>query len=234
MKISLTTTIGFFTPGIGRYFGASQSNTFTVSVTFRNENFPIERGELRAVNNPSSQQQPATSRIPWRNESGQSMVELSLILLILVVLAYGLMDFCTAIYEKQVIVNLTREGANLSARGSGESTAQIMTNALAAIIQEATPLNLSTNSTSGLLILTAATNNNKPGFGLLYQPTIKVRHVVRVAARLARGWEPTRHCPAAIVAQAGHNIYIAEIYYKFNVPAPLRKLIRVNCDQPIL
>ncbi len=40
VKISLTTTIGFFTPGIGRYFGATQSNTFTVSVTFRNENFP--------------------------------------------------------------------------------------------------------------------------------------------------------------------------------------------------
>jgi Flp pilus assembly protein TadG len=41
VKISLTTTIGFFTPGIGRYFGASQSNTFTLSVTFRNENFPV-------------------------------------------------------------------------------------------------------------------------------------------------------------------------------------------------
>jgi Flp pilus assembly protein TadG len=43
VKISLTTTIGFFTPGIGRYFGASQSNTFTVSVTFRNENFPVSQ-----------------------------------------------------------------------------------------------------------------------------------------------------------------------------------------------
>jgi Flp pilus assembly protein TadG len=40
VNISLTTTVGFFTPGIGRYFGASQSNTYTVSVTFRNENFP--------------------------------------------------------------------------------------------------------------------------------------------------------------------------------------------------
>jgi Flp pilus assembly protein TadG len=43
VKISLTTTVGFFTPGIGRYFGASQSNTFTVSVTFRNENFPVSQ-----------------------------------------------------------------------------------------------------------------------------------------------------------------------------------------------
>jgi Flp pilus assembly protein TadG len=40
VKISLTTTIGFFTPGIARYFVPSGSNTFTVAVTFRNENFP--------------------------------------------------------------------------------------------------------------------------------------------------------------------------------------------------
>lgn len=40
VNISLTTTLGFFTPGIARYFGPSGSNTFTVSVTFRNENFP--------------------------------------------------------------------------------------------------------------------------------------------------------------------------------------------------
>jgi hypothetical protein len=34
--------------------------------------------------------------------------------------------------------------------------------------------------------------------------------------------------PSSIVAQSGHNVYIAEIYYKFNVPASLGKLIRVN------
>lgn len=40
ITVSLTTTVGFFTPGIARYFGATGSNTFTVSATFRNERFP--------------------------------------------------------------------------------------------------------------------------------------------------------------------------------------------------
>ncbi len=179
------------------------------------------------MNNPSSQKQPATSRIPRRNESGQAMVELSLILLILVVLAYGLMDFCTAIYEKQVITNLTREGANLSARGSGGSTAQIMTNALAAIIQEATPLNLSTNSTSGRLILTSASNTNNAASGFYISQQLS-SGTLAASSKIGTGVGNYAKLPSSIVAQSGHNVYIAEIYYKFNVPASLGKLIRVN------
>lgn len=179
------------------------------------------------MNNPSLEQQSAPSRIPRRNESGQATVELSLILLVLVILAYGLMDFCTAIYEKQVIVNLTREGANLSARGSGGSPAQIMTNALDAIIQEAAPLNLSTNSTSGLLILTAATNSNGKATGFFIRQQLKSGKL-SASSKVGSGVGASATLPSSIVAQAGHVIYIAEIYYKFNAPAPLQNLIHAK------
>jgi Flp pilus assembly protein TadG len=39
VKIQITATLGFFTPGIARYFGPNGSNTLTEAVTFRNENF---------------------------------------------------------------------------------------------------------------------------------------------------------------------------------------------------
>jgi Flp pilus assembly protein TadG len=41
VTVTITTALGFFTPGIARYFGPSGSNTLTESVTFRNESFPV-------------------------------------------------------------------------------------------------------------------------------------------------------------------------------------------------
>ncbi len=150
-----------------------------------------------------------------------------MILLVLIILAYGLMDFCTAIYEKQVIVNLTREGANLSARGAGDSPEQIMTNALQAIIQEASPLNLNTNSTSGLLILTSAANTNSRASGFYISQQLTSGRL-SARSKVGTGVGSYANLPSTIVAQSGHNVYIAEIYYKFNAPAPLQNLIHAT------
>lgn len=40
VTIKISATVGFFTPGIARYFGPNGSNTLVESVTFRNESFP--------------------------------------------------------------------------------------------------------------------------------------------------------------------------------------------------
>jgi Flp pilus assembly protein TadG len=179
------------------------------------------------MNHPSMRKQPATSWIRWRHESGQATVELSMILLVLVILAYGLIDFCTAIYEKQVIVNLTREGANLSARGYGDGSAEIMTNALQAIMQEAAPLNLSTNSSSGLLVLTQAANTNNQASGFYISQQLRSGKL-SASSKVGTGVGSYANLPSTIVAQSGHYVYIAEIFYKFNAPAPLQKLIHAT------
>ena len=41
VKIDIHAPLGFFTPGIARYFGPSGSNTIDDAVAFRNENFPL-------------------------------------------------------------------------------------------------------------------------------------------------------------------------------------------------
>ncbi len=41
VKIDIQAPLGFFTPGIARYFGPTGSNTVDDSVAFRNENFPL-------------------------------------------------------------------------------------------------------------------------------------------------------------------------------------------------
>jgi Flp pilus assembly protein TadG len=40
VKVEIQAPLGFFTPGIARYFGPSGSNTIDDAVAFRNENFP--------------------------------------------------------------------------------------------------------------------------------------------------------------------------------------------------
>src|ERR1039458_4808607 len=96
------------------------------------------------------------SRISGRGEGGQALIEFTLVALLLIVLIFGAIDFCRAIYMRQLLINLSRETANLEARGVGSTTAEIMTNALNAAIQEASPLTL--NSTNGMVIVTAVTN----------------------------------------------------------------------------
>src|SRR5689334_6984144 len=54
----------------------------------------------------------------FRQCSGQALVEFALISLVLITLLFGLIDFGRAILVRQVMVNLSREGANLASRGT--------------------------------------------------------------------------------------------------------------------
>src|ERR1022692_341779 len=96
------------------------------------------------------------SRISGRNEGGQALIEFTAVVLMLIVLIFGAIDFGRAIYMRQVLINLSRETANLEARGTGSTTKEIMTNALSAAIQEALPMAL--NSSNGYVVVTAVTN----------------------------------------------------------------------------
>lgn len=83
-----------------------------------------------------------TTRIPSlhllrRHARGVAALELALVLPILLVLALGVIDFSRAIQFNNVLVHLTREGANLAARTT-EQPAYI----LKALMDTATPLEM--------------------------------------------------------------------------------------------
>ena len=179
------------------------------------------------MNEISAQTKPAIARAPCRNQSGQALVEFSLAMLLLVVLVFGLMDFCSAIYEKQLLVNLSREGANLSARGVGGSQLGVMSNALFAVQVEAEPLNLS-NSTSGLLILTALSNTNATSGYYVVSQQLQSGQLNAKSLVGPNGVGSGATIPTNFIVGVNHNIYVAEVFYKVNVPAPLKKLIHIN------
>ncbi len=166
-------------------------------------------------------------RASRRNQSGQALVEFSLVMLVLVVLTFGLMDFCSAIYEKQLLVSLSREGANLSARGVGGSQLAIMQNALVAVQVEAQPLNLS-NSTSGLLILTALENTNATAGYYVVSQQVKSGQMNATSLVGPNGVGHAATIPTNFIVGVNHSIYVAEVFYKFKVPAPLTKLIHIG------
>jgi len=64
-----------------------------------------------------------------RNDSGQALLELALVIPILLTFVFGLVDFGRAMYDMEVITNLAGEGSSLASRGT--SAADTVTAVLA-------------------------------------------------------------------------------------------------------
>jgi Flp pilus assembly protein TadG len=170
------------------------------------------------------------SRISWRGESGQAIMEFAAVVVMLMVLIFGAIDFCRAIYLRQEMVNLSRETANLEARGAGTTTMEIMTNALAAAILEAQPLGL--NSSTGMVIVTAVTNVYGKGGTVSY--TISQQYTAgTLAGAQSRIGTSTNVGNAAVMPSTGgtyltsnRTVYVAEIYYQFFPITPVGNFIK--------
>jgi len=82
---------------------------------------------------------------------GQALIELAMILPLLLFLAVFIFDFSRAIYTKNAVVNMSREGANFASRT--ENTPQIIINSLA---NSASPLIM---SSYGMIYITELIGN---------------------------------------------------------------------------
>jgi Flp pilus assembly protein TadG len=161
-----------------------------------------------------------------RERSGQALIEFMFVGFIMLFMLFGMIDFCRAISTRQVIINLSREGANLAARGTGSTADAAISNAIAAVIGAAAPLSITTN---GLVIITAVLNSNG---NYLVTNQIKEGALSNSApskvAPNGVGSTPNMPVTAVQIPQTNQTMFVSEVYYNYKPATPIGQLLNFN------
>jgi Flp pilus assembly protein TadG len=140
-----------------------------------------------------------------RDVSGQSLVELALVLPVLIGMVFGIIDISRAIYAYNSIANLSREGADLASRsGQTYSPQQIMD----VLAQTAQPLAMDSN---GMIYITRAQSDGstwtftREAWQNKDDPPSTVADSASITALVG-----------PIGQSSGKTVCICEVYYKYH------------------
>ncbi len=158
-------------------------------------------------------------RLRRRYASGVATVELALVLPVLLVLALGVIDFSRAIQFNNVLVHLTREGANLAARTT-EPPAYI----LKALMDTATPLEMNRD---GMMYITKlqGQRDGPPRVLNQYRPASGGKGSLRSALVTCNGaWSAGTCTPSGtqtvtlpVALNEGEIVYAVESMYDYTL-----------------
>ncbi len=149
------------------------------------------------------------------NGSAQALIEFVFVVFMMVALLFGLIDFGRAIYEKEVLTNLSREGANLASRGAS------LSNTVAAVMAGAGTLNFTNN---GLIIVSSVFNSNNTYYvtAQVSQGGLAVKSKVGSA-----GGKATMPAAAIPIPQSNQTVYVTEVFYQFKSITPIGTILNV-------
>ncbi len=150
-----------------------------------------------------------------RRFRGLAAVEFAMVLPIMLVILFGIIDLGRAILTYQVLINISRESANLAARGTP------MADAIAAVSLSANPLDLRAHGYVVLTEVVRDVNGNA---------TIKAQQRSGGAPRPSRvgngvGAVPTLPNVTPRVPANGGTLYISEVFYQSAPITPVGALI---------
>ena len=162
-------------------------------------------------------------RIRLSNCRGQALVEFTFVAITLLMMLFGLIDFCRAIYTRQVMTSLTREGSNLASRNTS------ITSAAQAVVDSANPLDIDNH---GEVIVTAVFNKNNTFIitnqfarGALTTPS---RIGTGIGSTVVSNWMPNT---IETLPQSNKIVYVTEVYYQFQPATPIGALIGIDLSR---
>lgn len=161
----------------------------------------------------------ASVRPSKRGESGQAFVEFALVALILVVMLFGLIEFSRYLYERQVLINVSREGSNLASRGTD------LSDTVAAVLTSANPLNL--NNQGAGVIVTAVTNY---GTGFRISGQSAGGGVTTASSKIGNGAGQPATLPNNVtnLPPANQTLYVTEVFATYRTVTPIGKLLSLT------
>ena len=153
-----------------------------------------------------------------RKDHGLAVVEFAMVLPILLVIMFGVVDFGRAVLVKQVMINLSREAANLASRGT---ELQDVTNA---IQLSSAPLSIANN---GYVIVTEVTRDENGNLSITDQHA--EGGFIR-SSRIGQGSGNAAVLPPSDndIPLPGQNMYVAEVFYRSPAITPLGELVNIS------
>jgi Flp pilus assembly protein TadG len=146
----------------------------------------------------------------FHNESGQALVELALILFLLALLFMGVFDFSRAIQARNIITNVSREGADLASRAlSGAITEQNIMNTLAYTAQ---PLDMGTH---GMMYITVVKGVDGGGAPTIESQASWSGGKVWSVSRLGTKDSPSSQGLASLGLTSGQQATVVEAFYNY-------------------
>jgi Flp pilus assembly protein TadG len=162
-----------------------------------------------------------------QNTSGQTLVELALLMPMLLVFVFGIVDFTRALYDYQVITNLAGEG---SAAASREPTTSF-SSTVVAIMGDA-DINMNSN---GCVIITAVDSTSTTTYQVTAQ---SISSPCNNASSKVGCFPPPSSCGSATIPTLVQQVLqpptnttfvaVTEVYYKFAPITPIGYFLHSN------
>lgn len=144
----------------------------------------------------------------WRGAKGAAFVELAIVLPLLVLMALGVFDFARAIHAKNMITNMSREGANLASR-----TAIPGANIMNAIAYTAQPLDMVNNGTIYITVVQGTTEHGSTA--PIIQSQSRWRNKSNPPSKIGSTTGDVAQNLGDLNLAEGETVYSVEVFYRY-------------------